>query len=133
MLPIEQLGVGCHVLAIDENGEVTTQLVTTVFKHYDAEILEVETDVATLVTTRAHPIWMGGEIYRDAGDLKAGDTILRYVDGKIHPAIVSQLRHRTERQMVFNLEVETVHTFVASNFVVHNKVAPTGEAPPAPR
>jgi hypothetical protein len=117
--------VGDVVLAMDETGRITPQPVTTLFRHNDAAILEVETEAATLRTTREHPLWMGGDLYRDAGDLKPGDKIMRYVDGHVTATIVRSLHENKGRETVYNIEVDTIHTYVAGGFVVHNKVAPT--------
>ena len=133
MCAIEDIVVGDVVLAVDELGNIIPRSVSTLFKHLNAKTLDLVTDMATIRTTAEHPMWMGGDIYRDAGLLKVGDIIKRYVDGVISDATVIQLQRDKTIETVYNFEVEITHTYIANNFVVHNKVTPVGTSPtPAP-
>ena len=118
--PIEQIKAGDMVLAVDSNGQVQpVQVKATLDKQ--SPILTVITDRGILHTTTEHPLWTGGDEFREAGKLKTGDTVMLWQGGKAQAARVLQLEEHPTEQQVYNLEVEAPHTFVADGFVVHNK------------
>lgn len=123
-VPIETISRGDIVLAINEHGQAIPERVTTLFRHTDISILELDTEAGTLRTTREHPLWMGGKLWRAAGDLKPKEQVMLHQGGKIVATTVLGLRVDQGREDVFNIEVESTHTYIANNFVVHNAKTP---------
>jgi hypothetical protein len=121
-LPIDQLAVGDLVMAVDHDGFLVPRHVTTVFIHPHTPTLDVVTNVSTIRTTVAHPMWMGGNVYRRAGHLQLGDNIMRCVTGVIESSTVLALKHDQSIETVYNIEVDDIHTYIANGYVVHNKL-----------
>lgn len=119
-VPIEQLSRDDMVFGVEASGRVRmVKVVATIQKQ--SALLRVKTDRGTLVTTAEHPLWRGGEEFTPAAELKAGDQVMLRKAGKITSATVQQTEADDNEQAVYNLEVEDPHTFIADDFVVHNK------------
>jgi hypothetical protein len=119
-MPIDQLAVGDVVIGVDQEGILVPRHVTTVFTHPNNVTLDLVTDASTIRTTFVHPMWMGGDVYRRAGDLKPGDRIMRCIDGVMESSTVIALKHSRSIETVYNIEVEDTHTYIANGYVVHN-------------
>jgi len=88
----------------------------------------VATEAGEVATTGEHPFWMGGSVYRPAGDLTPGDVVMRCVDNTIESTVVTGVRTTSRMETVYNIEVDMIHTYIAGDFVVHN-VKPASTAP----
>jgi len=112
---IESVKVGDMILAIDEQ---TKQLkpakVKKIFKHMTNSYLVVN---GSLQVTLNHPVYHGGK-WVEIGDLKVGDTLLNSEGKDIKITSLTNIFHKGE---VYNLEVDSYHTFVTNGIVVHNK------------
>ncbi|MGD0623164.1 MAG: TIM44-like domain-containing protein [Thermodesulfobacteriota bacterium] len=118
--PIETLTPRNAVLAMDPQSrivkaEVDELLVTR------SRILRIETDCGVLRTTTEHPLRrLEGEFAR-AGELKAGDRVLAWFRGTLIPATVLRSTFEMQEQQVYNLRTTWPNTFLAGDFVAHNK------------
>jgi predicted lipid-binding transport protein (Tim44 family)/uncharacterized membrane protein YgcG len=117
---IESLAAGDSVLAVDPenrivNARVNELLVTR------SRVLRLETDRGVLRTTTEHPIRRLERGFARAGELKSGDRVLAWVRGTLMPATVLGARSEIEEQQVYNLRTAWPHTFLAADFVTHNK------------
>lgn len=116
---IELLTPGDQVLSINRNGqEFATQVQSTFVTR--SKILSVKTNLGVLHTTAEHPIALSNGDFIPAGQLKTQDTLIFKNARGIQTAVVQSLRNEAE-QVVFNLSVSSPHTFIANNFLVHNK------------
>ena len=117
---ISEVQVGEKVKATDPTTgregsyAVTDVIVGTGEKHLVAITLD---DGATVTATDGHPFWAEAEHrWVDAGDLAAGERI----DGKT----IRSVRSWTEQTTVYNLTVDTLHTFYVvaggDDLLVHN-------------
>jgi prepilin-type N-terminal cleavage/methylation domain-containing protein len=117
---IEQLKPDDEVIGIvDETNAVPVKIRKFLTKR--SQILVIETEKGSLRTTRDHPLWMGEDIFVQAGELKPGDRVMMWQDDVAQPVTVFSTRYEDGDDMVFNIEVEEPHTFIADGFVVHNK------------
>ncbi|MBL7494740.1 hypothetical protein I6A84_36925 [Frankia sp. CNm7] len=137
--PIKDVDVGDRVLATDpESGRTEPHTVTAlIVGHGDKDLVDltVATDAgpATIVATTGHPVWNEtDDTWTDAGDLDPGDT-LRQPDGTLVPISATQLRHQA--QTVYNLTVDTLHTYYVlagtTPVLVHNVNDPIPAACPS--
>ncbi|MBI4765227.1 MAG: TIM44-like domain-containing protein [Deltaproteobacteria bacterium] len=117
---IEELTSGDEVLAINDNGLTVRTRVKTIFIN-KSPLVRVETRTGNFLTTRDHPIHIGQGRFRQAGDLQAGDPITRWEQGRLIQDKILRMDSAAGQGLVFNLEVDNPHTFIAEGFVVHNK------------
>ncbi|HYN93017.1 MAG TPA: polymorphic toxin-type HINT domain-containing protein [Pilimelia sp.] len=132
--PISEVKVGDTVLATDPTTDRTEKRRVTDVMVGDGEKKLVEvtvdtdgtagTDTGTVTATDEHPFWVDSENrWVDAKDLKPGYEF-RTADNR--PATVVGTRAWTQTQQVYNLEVDTLHTYyvLAGNaqVLVHNCV-----------
>jgi predicted lipid-binding transport protein (Tim44 family) len=119
-IPIETLQTGDAVLAVDARGDTIETSIENVHRTRSA-LLRFETDRGMLRTTREHPLLSRAGEFHLAGELKAGDEIMAWRNGRLMPATIQQITATDQEVVVYNLQVGEPHTFVADGFVVHNK------------
>ncbi len=119
-IPIETLSAGDRVRAVNAGGEAVEAGVEKLFATRSA-ILTIETDRGTLRTTPEHPVGLPGGIFLEAGKLRPGQKVLIWNDGILNPASVIGTSTQEREEVVYNLSVGQPHTFLAGNFLVHNK------------
>ena len=117
---IEALASGDEVLAVDDQGHTVRTQVKTIFVN-KSPLVRVETREGSFLTTRDHPIRIGQGRFRPAGDLQSGDPITRWDKGRLIQEKVLGMNFAAGQGLVFNLEVDKPHTFIAEGVVVHNK------------
>lgn len=118
---IETLSAGDAVQSVDSGGKVVNTKVDKLFAMYD-HILPITTVRGVLRTTIDHPIGLADGTFRGAGKLKSGDTVLVWNNGVLNPTQVIETGKISEqKELVYNLSVNAPHTFLAADFVVHNK------------
>ncbi len=120
---IESLRERDVVVAITSEGKKKEVTIYATIKRR-SRLLTVVTDGGALVTTEEHPLWMGGEIFRNAGTLKPGDQVMMWIADAAIPVTVVMLERGHEEVDVYNMEVGSPHVYVANGFVVHNKLTP---------
>jgi predicted lipid-binding transport protein (Tim44 family) len=118
--PIEELAAGDEVLSIDPEGRTVRSLVKTILIN-KSPLLKIKTSGGSLLATADHPIRLGEERFRPAGDLRPGDRITRWMDGRLGAEKVRGIKSELKEGVVFNLEISEPHTFIAEGIVVHNK------------
>lgn len=118
--PIEQLKVGDIVMAVQDDMSMIPAKIWTLFSR-PCQILVLHTKDSTLRTTDEHPMWMGGHIFKHAGELSVGEFIMKVVGDTIVPTAITAITTEPGEEMVYNIEVDGPHTYIAGGFVVHNK------------
>lgn len=122
--PIGELAVGDLVAATDPvTGETTAQPVLDVIVGYgDKHLVDIDLDAAdpdVLTATAGHPVWVHGEGWVLAEDLRVGHRLhgRGAVTGVVDRGI-------TAHALVYNLNVAVVHTYVVLvdgvEVLVHN-------------
>lgn len=117
---IERIREGDRVTAVDAHGKASPAKVTHVFVTRN-RVLEVRTDGGTLVTTTTQPIVLEGGGFREAGELKKGDRIWRWVKGERRVATVAAVTAAGREAEVFNLILGEPTAFIAGGFLVRSK------------
>ncbi|MCE5264606.1 MAG: TIM44-like domain-containing protein [Deltaproteobacteria bacterium] len=148
-IPIEELQAGEKVRAFSPGGGTVEARVEKSFAAR-ASVMTVETDLGLLRTTAEHPVGLPGGIFLEAGKLRPGQKVLIRGDGAspgstaggtdrgheraasrpedpglraagFETATVIRISTQEKREVVYNLSVGSPHTFLAGNFLVHNK------------
>jgi predicted lipid-binding transport protein (Tim44 family) len=118
--PIEVLAAGDEILSIDPEGQTVRSQVKTILVN-KSPLLKIMTARGFLLATGDHPISVGEDRFRPAGELRPGDQITRWKAGWLGAEKVREIDSSREERLVFNLEVTGPHTFIAEGVVVHNK------------
>jgi predicted lipid-binding transport protein (Tim44 family) len=118
--PIENLSAGDKIRAFNPDGEMVEAGVEKLFATRSS-VIAIETERGTLRTTPEHPVGLPGGIFLEAGKLRPGQKVLIWNDGILNPAGVIGTSTQEREEVVYNLSVGPPHTFLAGNFLVHNK------------
>ncbi len=121
---ISELEVGDTVLAWDEEtGKLGSFEVTATFSHEDTVIEYLVIDGERLVTTPEHPFYTRERGWVAAGDLQKGEHVQK-ADGSW--GVVESLRLVERKQRMYNLTVDTAHTYFVGDggWLVHNSCGP---------
>jgi ribosomal 50S subunit-recycling heat shock protein len=118
--PIERIREGDRVTTIDADGKPSSAKVTGVFVTRN-RLLKVRTEDGTLVTTETQPVALEGGGFRPAGELKVGDRVWRWVDGRRQAVAVLGVSGAEGAAEVFNLILGETQAFIAGDFLVRSK------------
>ena len=119
-VPIETLSAGAKVQAVDTEQRMMTARVEKIFAMH-APTFVVKTDRGVLRTTRDHPVGLPDGTFLEAGKLRPGHTVLAWSDGTLKKASVLETSISERGELVYNVSVDQPHTFLAADFLVHNK------------
>lgn len=117
---IETIRVGEKLIVIDEDGNRYPVGVTSVFTTRN-ELLRVETESGSLLTTPQQPLATSLSEHVAAGKLRAGDTVMRWSDDRIVGVQVKRVVQTGRVVNVFNLVLQRSERFVADRFLVRSK------------
>jgi predicted lipid-binding transport protein (Tim44 family)/3-dehydroquinate synthase class II len=119
-IDIKKLSPGDPVMAVDSNGRIIEARVEKIFDTRSL-VLTVDTDQGRLRATPDHPIGLPDGEFIPACRLRPGQKILAWRDGGVRSATVLRTRMDEKEEPVYNLSVGSPNTFLAANFVSHNK------------
>lgn len=122
---IETVKVGEMVLAVRPDGKTKPHKVQKVFVT-DNRLVKVETEAGTLLTTLTQPLCLPNGTHHPAGELKPGQKILRWNNGKPEAVTVRAVTLTNHEEKVFNLILGGQQMFVAGGFLARSK--PPAEA-----
>lgn len=111
---IDQIKTSDVVLSSNSNGQLTEAKVLGIHKVKVDGYLIINTD---LKITPNHKIWVNGT-WKEAGSIQIGDRLRDFSGSEIQ---VRSLEWQKGAFEVYNLEVESTHTFFANSFLVHNE------------
>jgi len=117
---IDRIREGDLVITLDADGKPSPVKVTGVFKTRN-RILMLRTEDGQLLTTATQPIAVEKGGFAPAGELKPGDRIWRWTDGKRRKARVLDMSAADRETDVFNLILGEATPFIAGGFVVRSK------------
>jgi predicted lipid-binding transport protein (Tim44 family) len=117
---IETLPPGAAVVGVAADGRRETVRVVRTIRLLGAP-REVRTSAGVLCATDGHPVRLADGSFRPLGELAAGMRVCVARGEGLVAAEVLAAGAAQAPQEVFNLEVESPHTFIADGFVVHNK------------
>ena len=118
--PIEALSIHDTVQAVDPNGKIIHSSVEKLFTTL-TRVLLVKTTRGVLRTTLDHPVGLSDGTFLEAGKLQPGDDVLVWDKGALIPSTVHGTSTSEGKELVYNLSVGQPHTFLAADFLVHNK------------
>lgn len=118
--PIKCLAPGDHVTAIDPHGGIVTVRVQQTHVTF-APVLTIQTPDGVLKTTAEHPLGLADGRYLPAGEIALDEQVMIWRDGESRSVTVTSKQIGESAEPVYNLTVAWPHTFVADNFIVHNK------------
>lgn len=125
---IELIRAGDTVTTIGPSGTAGRGVVASVFTSKN-RLVEVRTDNGTLLTTAAQPLSLCVGGLRRAGELKAGDRIWQWRDGRRVETTVRAVVATGREAPVFNLILGDSAIFVAGNFLARGKPPADGSTP----
>ena len=117
---IEKLSPGDSILAVDPEGRMIETRVDKIFATRSL-VLSVETDHGLLRTTTDHLLGLSGGDFVPAGQLRPGQKVLMWEEGGVRSATVLRTTLEGQEREVYNLSVGWPNTFLAGDFVTHNK------------
>lgn len=119
---IETVRLGDMVAAFDQNdGTPCVGQVVGCMQHIAKELLVLTTSKRILAVTPEHLVYSGEGVFVAAGDLPVGGELwCREGDVLVVEEIVGIEILPSSPTIVYNLEVETHHTYVANGVAVHN-------------
>ena len=123
---IELIRVGDTVTTIGPDGRAARGVVREVFTSKN-RLVEVRTGNGTVLTTEAQPLCLTAGGFRRAGDLRAGDRIWQWRNGRRVETAVRVVAATGKEEAVFNLILGDSAIFVAGNFLARGK--PPADAP----
>ena len=127
---IERLRIGDIVTTVSPEGQASEAAVEHVFTTTN-RLIEVRTNRSAALTTDAQPFLLTDGKFRKAGDLKDGDRVWHWRDGRREEAIVREIAATGREERVFNLILGGSATFVAGDFIVRGKPPATTATPAA--
>jgi hypothetical protein len=118
--PIDTIRAGDMVTIVRADGESEPGKVKSVFITQN-RLLKLQTDAGDLITTETQPLVLAAGGIKGAGELKAGDKIFRWQDGKRQVAQVVAVTTTERVEKVFNLILGDSEVFIAGGFLARSK------------
>jgi hypothetical protein len=119
-MEISSMNIGDKITAFNEDGNLVESSVTYKFIHDDEEMSEVfEYELSNgnkLHITDNHPVLVPSGEFLQIGWLNMGDSVV----GENNEEIQIISKKFVEKTIVYNLEVEKYHTYIAEGVRVHN-------------
>lgn len=119
-IPIESLRAGDRVCSVS-GGEMKTSTVAGLFEVPTGEYVELALAGSSVRLTPEHPVAVAPGVYRTAGELAAGDSVLMGRNRTVSAQKITGSRRVRIERTAFNLTVFPDGTFLAAGVVVHNK------------
>lgn len=118
--PIESIGPGDEVILVAADGLPTSGPVRSVFQTPNV-LVELETESARILTTQTQPFLLSDGGLRPAGELKSGDLVWRWENGRRRAERVRGAQPTKREAQVHNLVVGDSAVFIAGGFLVRGK------------
>jgi hypothetical protein len=119
-ISIKELNINDKVIAFDENGTLIESFVTETFKHISDDVYLYKFDNGQEIkSTKNHPFYTK-DGFIEIGLLKIGDSVIDLYGNELLLIEYSKI----DDYNVYNIEVDTYHTYIANGIRVHNKFKP---------
>lgn len=119
-VPIESLYPGAVISAVTADGQQVPATVKALLLARNT-LLSAETRHGLLQASPEHPVSDPSGHFRPLGELHRHDRVLRWEGARPVTDRIRRMSPGVVETLVFNLEVDEPHTFIAAGFVVHNK------------
>jgi len=121
---IDEFSKGDQVIAFDENGNLVESFVTDLFVHNNESVYSyIFSNGVSIKSTPNHPFYTRNG-FVEIGNLKVGDTVIDSNNNEISLISVENIG----QHIVYNIEVDEHHTYIANGIRVHNKFDPNAAA-----
>jgi hypothetical protein len=117
---VERIRAGDVVTTVGPDGKSSKGKVASIFVTNN-RLIEVSTDAGDLITTETQPLALVAGALKAAGELKAGDKIYRWVEGKRKATTVKTVTPTLREEKVFNLILGDPVLFIANGFLARSK------------
>jgi hypothetical protein len=117
---IEDLRPGDLITVLTANGEARQGKVAAMFVTRN-RLVQVNIEGKTQITTATQPLALADGKLRPAGELKAGDRIQTWAQGKRTTVTVKSIEATEREAQVYNLSLGDPVLFVANGFVARSK------------
>ncbi|MCD6381200.1 MAG: DEAD/DEAH box helicase, partial [Candidatus Odinarchaeota archaeon] len=118
---IKDVNVGDHLLSYDiEQKEFRNVTVLKKFSRFVKELINIETDDGSLITTTPEHPFMTSSSWKNAGEITLGESVYLLKGGEVRPFKVVKKYRVKGRFLVYNLSLEDPNVFFANKFLVHN-------------
>ncbi|MFH1227230.1 MAG: polymorphic toxin-type HINT domain-containing protein [Planctomycetota bacterium] len=118
--PIDSLKAGDMVSAVTKAGRITPAKVVRTYATTSA-LVRITTPSGILYTTDEHPLLGDDGKFQLVAGLTIGQSVMIMCDNSLKQSRITDITRLDEEVIVYNLEVDEPHTFIADGFVVHNK------------
>lgn len=125
---IEGLRPGDKVVTIDKDGQQVMKSIEKMFITRN-RLIEIRTTGGNLITTITQPLALAAGGFREAGQLRQGEQILRWEGNQQLTVTINEVTAPMREEQVFNLVLGPPTTFIANHFLARSK-PPVGEAVP---
>lgn len=130
---IQNIIIGDSVYGFDSvTGTIVVSVVTEIMKHSwdemsaDSPLILITHSKGQLTLTTNHPVYKNGAVskegfqdFENAGILKVGDMLTTESGEEV---AITGISEGPKYDYVYNIEVDKVHTYIAENVRVHNKM-----------
>lgn len=99
----------------------SSSFAASVYSVVPEEYIELKAGPLSVRVTPSHPFAVKSGVYKEAGSLKPGDSLLTFENGKPGSRLVSSVGRLKASLPAYNLLVFPGGEYVAAGFVVHNK------------
>lgn len=121
---INEFSKGDSVIAFDEDGNLIESFVTDIFVHKNESVYSYDFDNGiSIKSTPNHPFYTKSG-FLEIGNLNIGDSVIDSNGDEI--ALISV--ENIGQHIVYNIEVDAHHTYIANGIRVHNKFDPGAAA-----
>lgn len=122
---ISDILVGDDVISFDSDGNLHNSKVINTFKYENREVSRYEfSNGFILESTKEHPIFTENKTFTEIGKIPIGGNVLLYSGETV--SLVDKVE--IGKSHVYNIEVDTHHTYIANGICVHNKTDPQAAA-----
>jgi len=117
---IEGVKINDIILSVGEDNNLLPVKVLRVYSAV-SDLIEINAGNCSVKTTISHPFLKKNGMFVSAGDLKNGDLLVTNKNGIESFEKITSIKSLSDMVNVYNIEVESPHTFIANYFIVHNK------------
>ncbi len=129
-VPINTLRLDDSIMAFTDEGKLVRSVVRNVHKSIVHEHLILKTEAGSLRVTKEHPFWVAAGTYKTVEVMRPGDFIFHWNGQALQPTRIISIEKVPGRVLVYNIQTDAPHTYLAGQMAVHNKGGGGGCFPP---
>lgn len=118
---ISTLAPDDRIMGFTDDGVLVRSAVRNIHKSVVHEHVILKTDAGTLRVTGEHPFWVAPGTYKTVEVLRPGDYIFHWNGKALEPNRIISKETVKGRILVYNIQTDAPHTYLAGQMAVHNK------------